>query len=132
MKMMKKFMVVMENKRRNMGKAEQLIVKKNRRFTAKCFQRILKLNEFERNWLFDVRYELHFKEMVQAQFDAMKLNVKYSKTKRSLNYNRCYQFFMQCKELVQLSQSKVDTIRSRFGKRKTRHIFKLLKQRVAS
>ena len=132
MKMMKLFMVVMDRKRANLSKAMQMAGRRNTKTMARCFHRVLKMNEFERNWLFDVRYEVHFKEIMQAQFDALRLHVKYSKTKRSLNQNRCFHFFLQCRELVEKSQQKVDTIRQKFGRRLLRHMFKVLRLRVAS
>lgn len=127
---MKKFIALCRQKRVNNEKAMEMVERLNSRKLRKCFFKIIKLNDFEREWLYNVRFELYFSDILMKQLDHLRLNVKYSKTRRTLDENRQYQFILQCQQLISRSQEKVTKLKTRFGRRVQRQIFRQLKLNV--
>ena len=56
------------------------------------FKSIKRLNAFERKWLYNVRMELYWGELLTKIMGELRMNIKYEKTKRALAQNRCFFF----------------------------------------
>ena len=77
MRMVKKYLTSKEEKRGNLDKALEFRKQNQRKRQKKIIVFVRKLNDFEREWLFNVRYEIYFNELQAKIVSTLGENVKF-------------------------------------------------------
>jgi len=96
----------------------------------KVIKFIQKLNDFEKQWMENVRFEIYWADKFQQIIDVLRDNVKASKVVRFINGNRVYAFLLQLKKMSDQTHQKQLRLTLKFNRRSQRSVLKELSSNI--
>ena len=128
--MLKDLIEQRNRKSKNKRKVQDNLRRLHDKIKRKVFSSVLRHNQFEANWLYNVRFELYQAQLLEEIIWAMKVNIKHNRVERMVNANRGIKFFEGVRERIDFLNTKAVVNREKIEKRQLRKLLRALRRNV--